>query len=191
VPKCSAGGCVACVAGADCPISGQVCTTAHTCICRPPSAGNLLLQNPGFDASTGIDNWNPTTGTTFSSKDADGCPGSGSAEVSFTVPFFGTFRQCVAATANTPYFFGYKYEQDTSQAALCMLTFYSDTTCSTVIPGNTFLGGLDTPVSLWLLNSTSVTSPIGASSAEVFCQNQGGGNAFIDQIYLNSTSNSY
>jgi hypothetical protein len=191
-PKCFQGNCVQCLAGADCTISGQACTTNHTCVCRPPSAGNLL-QNPGFEQSPGIANWSPTMGATWSSDDADGCPGSGSAVVAYDIPFFGSFSQCVVATPGTRYFFGYKYKQTQSQSVLCDLWFFAGPTCSgnILVGGDLVLGGAESPITSWTRNSGSITAPAGTGSAAAHCQNQGGGSGNIDQVYMNATSNSY
>jgi hypothetical protein len=191
-PKCFQGNCVQCLAGGDCTISGQACTTNHTCVCRPPSAGNLL-QNPGFEQSPGVANWSPTTGATWSSADADGCPGSGSVKVAYTGGFFGMVSQCVAATAGTRYFFGYDYNQDSALGVVCHLYFYAGPTCSGsgLVNGALTLAGAESVITTWVRNSGSITAPTGTGSAGVYCQEQGAGSGNIDQVYLNATSNSY
>jgi hypothetical protein len=141
----------------------------------------------------GIANWSPTTGATWDSDDSDGCPGSGSAEVAYQVPNFGSFDQCIAATAGTRYNFGFRYKQTQSQSVACDLWFFAGPTCSDniLVGGDLLLAGAESAVTSWLKLSGSITAPAGTGSANVHCQNQGGGSGNIDQIHVSTTNNSY
>ena len=199
--KCTSGACVQCLTGNDCS-TGQVCTTSHTCQCRPKSATNLIL-NPGFDASIGggLGNWTPSTtyAATFSTDDADGCAGSGSAHVAFVVmgqnKDFGQISQCVPVVQNTSYYLGYKLKQDADGTTVCELWFYTGASCagsalnsdSVQLPSN-----LSGAVTSWTQASTTVTTPSGAGSVQIICHvNPGSSAGSFDQIYLNSAANNY
>lgn len=199
--KCLSGSCVQCVTGNDCS-TGQVCTINHACQCRPPSPTNAIL-NPGFDPSLGggFGNWTPSTtyATTFSTDDADGCSGSGSAHVAFAAmgmnKDFGKFSQCVPLSSGTTYYFGYKFKQDDGDTNVCELWFYTDLLCAGS-PINTdavqLPSGLSGAVTAWTATSTQISTPAGTGRAQITCRMLfGAGSGAFDQIYLNSAANSY
>ena len=185
--------CVECVSDANCAAkTTKSCdTTKNQCVCRRPSAGNLL-KNPGFD--TDLSNWVTSPDqVSWYGNDADGCMNSGEAYSTYSMQ---EPAQCVSASPGVIYWLGatfnFSYLYDGSY---CEVDFYNVSGCnqgyysigSAQIGPNG--GNTDFPLNGWRSYSTSVTAPPGTVSAYVFCNldenNDGNG---VDQIYLNKTN---
>ena len=63
---------------------------------------------------------------------------------------------------------------------------YAANCSGTALDGTAYLSNLGSS-NFW----ASTTSPSGAASAKVYCQTNGPGPDYIDQIYLNSVANQY
>ncbi|MFL5305165.1 MAG: hypothetical protein ACJ8F1_08125 [Polyangia bacterium] len=154
------------------------------CTCHQGGKGNLL-QNPGFDTGAQLGGWEPN-GATWSSQDADGCTGSGSA-----VSSDGILTQCVTKgiAAGNRYWFGMRFLQDQPNGAYCIITFESDTTCTSDISR---YGGAIASASTagWQSGVDSDVAPAGTVAIHVQCSS-GIGTVRVDQLFLSSTSNSY
>jgi hypothetical protein len=189
-PRCASGNCVQCVTDQDCGGSTPSCNPAiHACTCRRPSPGNLF-QNPGFEASLGLGEWDPgklvadNVPATWSSEDSDGCSGSGSAHAVNT-GLTGGPNQCVQVAAETRYFFGARFKG--TDFSFCQAQYHGDTSCGTFGGElSDFIGS--TGSSTWSSSSNSLTTPAGVKSLLFYCFLI---NTSVDQLYLNSTSNSY
>jgi hypothetical protein len=189
LPRCSSGSCVACLAPADCPAPGSVCGANHECECRPQSVSNILV-NPGFASALGLESWSPSRGATWSTDDADACSGSGSVrlqEVTSPIADLGSISQCVAASADTTYTFGFEVKPGSWS---CQLTFYTGTSCdgtassgSSIKQNHAYTG--------WGTSYGSRKAPVNTQSLELSCQTTGPGPDYIDQIYLNATGEGY
>ncbi len=194
---CHSSSCVQCLTGADCGgyAAGATCGPNYSCQCRALTAGNLI-QNGGFDTSLGLTGWTYGSDglTTLSSDDADGCPTSGSVELTVQYPNVGGLSQCITVTANTTYNFGYSYVQQVAGALGCNLFWYAGTNCPDYwFSLDSLSSGVNTGTG-WYSASTSVTSPAGAASMSVSCSPSSPNNAgpgWLDQIYLNATANQY
>jgi hypothetical protein len=149
------------------------------------------LASPGFASVPDLSTWSPSVGATWNADDADSCSGSGSVKMLYvTSPFdFGNISRCVTnISANKTYYFGLRYKQNS--AIYCTLEFYAANCSGAALTGTAFLSNLGSS-NFWVATSTSTTSPSGAASAKVFCQTNGPGPDYIDQIYLNSVANQY
>ncbi|HMA93625.1 MAG TPA: hypothetical protein VKP30_13125, partial [Polyangiaceae bacterium] len=200
-PRCSAGACVQCVVGADCPSlgygEGSICTSNHTCRCREPSAGNLL-KNPGFDTS--LANWttSPCEGCAsqphgFSSNhDADGCSASGAVMLTYYTLASSYVAQCVPFQPNTNYNFGFAFmQQDATSinAIRCVLNQYSGSTCSgSTISSNVSLSSGNPPSSgNWSGAKVYFRSEATAGSVEIKCGHYDySTKTWMDHVYLNT-----
>jgi hypothetical protein len=193
-PYCHSGSCVQCLTGNDCITyaDGATCGPNYACQCRAPNPGNLV-QNGGFDSSLGLTGWTPNTGfTTLSTDDADGCPMSGSVQLSTSAQGdYGGMSQCIAVAANTTYNFGYKYKQQVSGAFLCNLFFHAGANCPQWFSVTSLASGANAGTG-WQSASTSTTSPPSAESASISCTiNAPAPPGWIDQIYLSPTASGY
>jgi hypothetical protein len=121
-----------------------------------------VIVNPGFDTAYGIDNWSPSpSAATYVTDDANACPASGSARVSYVPPYFGSIGECVTVVPNITYHFGLEYKQDTGYGLYCYVAFYAGSTCS---GGNLdldffSLSGASIPITSWQGDSISAPSP--------------------------------
>jgi len=186
--------CVECISDADCSAkTTKSCdTTKNQCVCRLPSAGNLL-KNPGFDKD--LSSWDTNGEVSWHANDADGCANSGEA---YSIYSAEEPAQCVAVSPGTYWFgatFNYSYYYDGSY---CFMYFYSSAGCNDLYRFNQSNGvgpqgaNLTIPASGWQSYSTQVTVPAGTVSARVVCnldENTAGNG--VDQIYLNKSANSF
>lgn len=183
-PYCQSGQCSQCRTIADC--SGyQACDTAtHTCVCKQKSSGNRL-QTPGFDSADALGSWqstSPLASAAYSTDDADGCVGSGSA----SIPGFANLWQCLPSIGpGVPYVFGFKHKG----IVTCSATFYSDNSCNTYI--DTVNLDDTSGASSWdgMLQARGNT-PATTQSVEVFCSGSAGA-GFIDQAYFNTSGGTF
>jgi hypothetical protein len=137
--------------------------------------------------------WTINTGfTTLATDDADGCPVSGSIQLSTSAQGdYGGMYQCVAVAANTTYNFGYGYKQQVSEAFRCNLFFHAGANCPQWFSVVALPSGATTGTA-WQYASTSTTSPASAGSASISCTiNSSATAGWIDQIYLNPTASGY
>ena len=193
-PYCHSGSCVQCLTGNDCVsyADGATCGSNYFCQCRAPNPGNLV-ENGGFDTSSGLAGWTINTGfTTFATDDAEGCPVSGSIQLSTSAQGdYGGMSQCIAVAANTTYNFGYGYKQQVSEAFICNLFFHAGANCPQWFSVVSLPSGATTGTA-WQYASTSTTSPASAGSASISCTiNSSATAGWIDQIYLNPTASGY
>jgi len=77
-------------------------SSTNICVCRRPSAGNLL-KNPGFDGS--MSGWTVYFATL--AADSEGCSGSNSVYVDNSE---ADPEQCVPLTGGTAYYLGGKFK---------------------------------------------------------------------------------
>ena len=191
-PRCYSGSCVQCLTGADCVgyADGATCGLNHSCQCRVPNAGNLLV-NPGFTSDLAGWVFGGEDGKTIhSSSDAEYCPTSGSVQLSTAEDRGGGLYQCVQVAANTTYNFGYRYLQQEAESLDCVLLYYEGPTCSgDWFAPYTFLKSSEGS-SAWQYADVSSTSPENAGSASVSCTTFGSGEktGWIDNVYLNATA---
>jgi len=123
-------------------------------------------------------------------SDADGCPGSSSANLSFQ----GGISQCVPAKADIVYYLSYRYTQSVGGALSCIVRLYSELNCGGAAPLIAYsVDSAPTPQNLWTLAAKSLTSPAGTKSASVSCQPVVGGSStsYVDQISLNTTGTAF
>jgi hypothetical protein len=188
VCPCVNGVCVECTSLSDCAAGYQNCT-ANKCVCRQPSATNSM-PDAGLDSAANFSVWNPSNSdVTWSSFDADGCPGSGSLVIQPGQAGGVAFTQgCLAAGPNRS--FGFKYYQDQPNATYCYLGFFSDASCVTATSGYP-------PPTLYTTTTTNnwesvyMGLPSGTNSMIFSCFfPAAGATVYFDQFFLN-TSNSY
>lgn len=183
-PVCVAGQCKQCAAKADCTAKSYYdCGGTNSCICRPKSFGNLLV-NPGFD--TDLSGWfvnDNMTAKSWNSLDVEGCPGSGSLRVSGGE---GDIEQCVPASGGVAYNIGFQFKQALGEQFRCFVTFYAGTMCASgdLIGDTTTLDSSSTGAN-WIPYATVVTAPSGAASMQILCGS--GGTANMDDFYINAS----
>jgi hypothetical protein len=180
-PYCSGGSCVQCTIAANCSPPGSVCSSSHTCQCRPQSSTNLLKDANFNDATLSM--WSPTTGAHWATDDADGCQGSGS--VYFSA---GSITQCVTVKSNTRYYFGLHYHEASANNVYCSYAFFTGPGCT----GSSPTGGpifQSTAVNVWATLSAYADSG-SAVSASFTCDQWGTDFAELDQVYA-GTSDGY
>jgi hypothetical protein len=185
-PLCSAGSCVECVGDSDCEsTSRKTCDfSSHSCVCRRPSANNLLA-NPGFDTNLG--GWGgvlPTGEPNWVSDDADGCPESGAVHGNSTSE--NTNRapnQCVPVTPGATYHFGARFKAMTNNQFLELL-YYSDPSCQAQVAHGPLVQISTVPTN-WAPLEGSAVVPLDTHSLLIDCSIYEGE---MDQIYLNAAS---
>ena len=165
---------MACVDDSWCPSYAPSCNLAtHKCVCRIPSAGNLV-QNPGFE--TNLTGWT-TSNSYWTSDDADGChpdpgsglPGSGSVSGAAKFKFVNTWN-----------------------TSFCTVSFYNDASCTLL---NT--NSLYTPMGpatndpnaapSWRLYYIIEPAPVGAQSARILCATDNS-TTEMDQFFLSKSA---
>jgi hypothetical protein len=197
-PYCNSGSCVQCTSDSQCGGTTPSCNPAtHTCVCRRPSAGNLLT-NPGFDGTlSGWSAMTPPMLSSYSSTDAEACGGSGS--VLLTPGSDGDPYQCFSLRGNGSgtYYFGAKFRYvDTWTDAFCTVLFWNDANC-TVMNLGTYADHLGPDMQdpnaapNWKSYSIAEPGPAGAVAASVQCALNTSYGVWIDQIYLNKSANSF
>lgn len=185
-PICLNSTCVQCTSDSYCSGVEPSCDVpSHTCVCRRPSAGNVIL-NAGFD--TNLNGWlfDPGTGVSWKSDDADGCAGSGSLYA--TDPNLYAMSPCLKVTPGVFYYFGFRYKHGITPDAsvFCYLTPYKDSSCSTGSDEDTAPGILPSRSSTWSSASTTWMVYPDSPYAQVSCPLKDGS---IDQVYLNPNAN--
>ena len=151
------------------------------------------VPNAGFDTAANFsDIWHPVDpDIAWSNVDAEGCPGSGSLQIPPTDNTNGTAfsLSCMLVGAGS-YSFGFKFKQDTPNAANCYVGTYSDASCSTPnfsgFPPELSTGDV---TNSW--QSAYMSLPSGTSSILVSCLHTPQGGVYFDEFYLNSGSNTY
>ena len=190
-PRCHSGGCVECISDQHCSGTRPSCDVAsHRCVCRRPSAGNLV-QNAGFDSNlAGWSAYWPPMTSSWASDDSEGCQASGSIAGSNTEldP-----TQCVPLSSWTggTYYFGAKFKLPlTGNLTKCEVSFFSDGSCSVGGSASFTMGpGVDYgsyPGTGWRNFSVSAIAPYGAQSAFVACGFDIN-TTQMDEIYLNQS----
>ena len=192
-PRCYSGGCVECLSDQHCtanPSKPSCDVATHRCVCRRPSAGNLV-QNPGFDSNlAGWSAYWPPMTSSWASDDSEGCQGSGSIAGSNTEldPM-----QCVPLSSWTggTYYFGAKFKLPlTGNLTKCEVSFFLDGSCSAGGSASFTMGpGVDYgsyPGTGWRNFSVTATAPYGAHSAFVACGFDIN-TTQMDEIYLNQS----
>lgn len=148
--------------------------STNTCVCRRPSAGNLL-KNPGFDGS--FSGW--TTYTATLGADSEGCSGSNSGYVDNDE---ADPEQCVPLTGGTACYFGGKFKGGYA-GNFFRLRFFTGDNCT---------GTGDNTLDLNLVGSTDwaplwmdLVAPTGTKSVQVGFY---GMQQYFDQLYLNTAN---
>lgn len=179
--SCTAGTTSYCAYG--CTPNGTTC-----CQSKRPSSSNKLT-NPGFDG--GVDGWSASAYKPGPNFDSDGCPGSGSADVT---SLSADLDQCVNVTSGS-YALTYRFKGfDTmTNSGYCYVNFYS-IACPNAISDFDYL--LGNPIEVlapstggWVQapRSPLTAVPAGTQSAHIFCvPMQGFG--YYDQIYFGTSS---
>lgn len=194
--ECYQGGCVECLSDTDCRTSAHAATLgsqamchlspSHLCGCAMQEAGNVL-GNAGFDTANSINNW--TTGDSSSSLSWEGgdgflCQNSGSASMTG----FNPLQQCANITRGARYYFGAMYFQ-ASDGVDCSVEYHANSACSDAALG--FVGFMGRTTNAWTHLGGPTTAPANASYALVRCAQWDGQSASVDQLYLNSTNDSF
>ena len=189
---------MACVGDSWCPSYAPSCNLAtHKCVCRIPSAGNLV-QNPGFE--TNLAGWTASTPpmqSYWTSDDADGChpdpgsglPGSGSVSGAATD---GDPSQCVSLNGGGAgnYYFGAKFKfVNTWNTSFCTVSFYNDASCTLLNTNSLYTQmGPDTTdpyaAPSWRSYYIIEPAPVGAQSAKILCATDNS-TTEMDQFFLN------
>jgi hypothetical protein len=173
---CLTGACVQCATNAQCSGSTPSCRPLdHTCTCRLPTSGNLLV-NPGFDGSfVGWDNFGQCT----LSADSESCSASKAA----TVPSGCQPTQCIPVSAGN-YVLGARFKQDTNPGAAYyfQVVYYSDEDCTDEVGGDGSPEGAAT--ANWTTLSKNLNIPAGVNSTmiQIWC-NQ----AQVDQVFFGTS----
>jgi hypothetical protein len=145
-----------------------------------------VIPNAGFD--TNLNGWlfDPGTGVSWKSDDADGCAGSGSLYA--TDPNLYAISPCLKVTPGVFYYFGFRYKYGITPDAsvFCYLTPYKDPSCSTGSDEDTAPGILPARSSTWSSASTTWMVYPDSPYAQVSCPLKDGS---IDQVYLNPNAN--
>jgi len=189
-PVCISGSCRQCGVASDCSTTGangrHPRCNANTCACRVKDANNVL-KSPGFDNSSALGDWGGSSvGTLVTSTDGDNCSSSGCVLVNNG---FDGIKQCVQVSGGKKYYLGFSALNSLGDAMSCALTFYSDQ-CTTSI-GGLALAVQTSTGSNWQDASGSATSPSNAKWALVACAPFEGQEAYIDQVYLNGSSDNF
>jgi hypothetical protein len=198
--QCYQGGCVQCLADADCLTSAHstlgshaVCyqSPSHNCGCAKQDPNNVLT-NPGFDSNAS--GWTTQSGAAISRTGGDGygCSLSQCAAVTGFLYQGGGIQQCARITAGLTYNFGAMDDDNgASSPFTCSVEYHGSAGCGDGNPlgFDAFQG---TPgASGWTSLGGPTTAPAGAVYALVSCQQFDGGSAYVDQLYLNATNDSY
>jgi hypothetical protein len=129
-------------------------------------------------------------------SDADSCPKSGSARLSYYGFAFGQLSQCLNLGAGA-YRFGYRFKQQAlgyDDGVYCEVDAYSGTGCDTTKSPLSSMMYRSGPASTnWMSPSLSTTfvAPSGTGSLYVLCGLNGLTDSWIDQVYLSTNSGSY
>ncbi len=192
-PLCVSGGCVQCTTLSDCPTGYQSCTS-HTCVCRQKSSTNSV-PDAGLDTAANFATiWTPSNSdVTWSSFDADGCPGSGSLEMLPSADAGVSFvTGCLRTPSSSNTTFGFKFWQDAPTSAYCYVAFFSDANCSTQTSGfpppTIYTSDVTRTWTGAYLNIDSGTNSIKASC---FFPQPEGTTVYFDQFYLNNNGSLY
>ena len=147
-----------------------------------------MIPNPGFD--TNLNGWlfDPGSGASWKSDDADGCVGSGSLYA--TDPNLYPATPCLKVTPGVLYNFGFRYKHGITPGASvsCYLTPYKDSNCSMGSAEDTAPGILPSRSTNWSSVSTTWVVYPDSPYTQVSCPLQDGS---IDQIYLNPNANAF
>ena len=184
---CYGGQCVQCTDSAQCSGVRPSCdTSSHACVCRKPSAGNVL-KNPGFDGSLG--DWTTGVYSSYSTIDADGCPESGSVYVNGSSE--GDPIQCFPVTALWSYNVGVRSRAGRPGGQV-RFHFYSGANCTGSIVDT------QSPISFSSVSPDdmtwssfygySFTAPSTAVSADFFVY---AWDQWLDQMYVNHTADRF
>jgi hypothetical protein len=169
-----------------CDSNRKYCDGSGTCKCRAKSSWNKLT-NPGFDG--GATGWTLNGTASYKTTDVDGCSGSGSVNVN---SLGATFHQCLPASPNQIYYFGYRFKASggpsSSGTATCDISFLpTGTTCETGVAssGEVALGTYNNDN--WILASAIITSDPDAAHVVFNCSGPAASGNY-DQLYLSTSS---
>lgn len=193
-PKCVGGACRECTTSGDCSWVGSVCDSNNTCRCRQPSTNNRLL-NPGFDSSS--TNWDTPLCASVqlakhnASQDADLCPRSGAIELTYYGFCFGNLSQCTTVNPNTSYRYGFDYRLAVSGAdqVRCAVEEYAGSSCSGNSTTSNDVTNSGSTADTWTHQTAMFLTSATTGSVRVYCQVSNLNTIWIDQIYLNATTN--
>lgn len=126
-------------------------------------------------------------------NDADSCPGSGSAHLSYYLFAFGQMAQCLNLPGAGAYHFGYRFKQAAagSDAIHCEVDAYLGSGCDTSqSPLSSMTYNSGPTATTWASPSLSTTfvAPSNTGSIYVLCGQNATTDTWIDQIYLGSGS---
>jgi hypothetical protein len=155
---------------------GRCCNPGVPCSCPQPSADNVF-DNAGFDVDTS--GWE-TGQETWSVKDADDCPFSGSLR---SPAASGYPRRCVRVLGGSKYNFGMSVFINQPIVYVCQLSFNSGFNCDGTGAGGmvSLYVGPAAHVGQWNKLSVEVTADANASSAYLDCD---AFDTYLDQIFL-------
>lgn len=193
-PKCVSGNCRECTSNSDCSSPGSVCDSNNTCGCRQPSATNLLL-NPGFDSSS--TNWETPLCADVelaahdATQDADRCARSGSMELTYYGLCFGSLAQCRPVSASTSYRYGFDYLLAVagSEQVRCAVEEHSGSSCSGSVITSQDVSNTGSTADSWTHQTAMFLTSSTTGSVRLNCQVNNLNTIWIDQIYLNATTN--
>jgi hypothetical protein len=127
-------------------------------------------------------------------NDADTCPASGSAHLSYYAFAFGQLSQCLNIGGAGAYHFSYRFKQaalGSDDAAYCEVDAYAGTGCNTNNSPLTSMMYKSGPASTtWASPSLSTTfvAPSNTGSIYILCGQNALTDTWIDQVYLGSGS---
>jgi hypothetical protein len=163
---------------------------SHKCGCAKKDSGNVLT-NPGFD--TDASGWANEAGGAITRTGGDGfsCMQSGCASISGFLFQGGGIQQCAPITAGMTYHFGLMYDDMGASSPFTCSVEYHGSSCTdgTSLGFDAFTGTAGS--SSWTAMGGSTTAPPGSARALISCQQPDGGNAYVDQLYLNAGNDSY
>jgi len=178
--SCTAGTSSTCAYG--CTPNGTSC-----CQSKRPSSANKLT-NPGFDGT--LDGWSASGYMPGPNFDSDGCPGSGSGDVSSLT---AQLDQCVNVTSGSfTLTYRFKGYDSSSNTGICYVNYYSIPCPNAISDFDFAIGNVEVHAPSsgnWVQAQTPPLAalPAGTKSAHVYCVPMLGF-GYYDQIYFGNSS---
>lgn len=125
------------------------------------------------------------------SEDADRCPRSGAIELNYYGFCFGNLSQCTTVNSNTSYRYGFDYRLAVSGAdqVRCAVEEYAGASCSGNSIKSDDVTNSGSTADTWTHQTAMFLTSSTTGSVRVYCQVNNLNTIWIDQIYLNATTN--
>jgi hypothetical protein len=158
-------------------------SSSNSVVCPQPSVANVL-QATAFDRD--LSGWQVVAGdgtVSWSSDDAIGCPGSGSAQITLTGSTSPRLEQCAPVQPDTIYNFGVRLRTTQGGDTHCTVAVYDKAACAGDSEQRGRASWVNTAWSTIAVGGPVITKPT-SRSARVSCYVEEAKAMFIDAPYL-------